>query len=99
LLFANDNRAAVQPFSVGPRNCIGRNLAYTEMRILLARLLFNFDIEATPQIEGWMDQRIWFLWDKKPLLIKLRARDVKLRPEVEALASVEAAKEAGARVY
>ncbi|OCK85223.1 putative cytochrome P450 monooxygenase [Lepidopterella palustris CBS 459.81] len=97
--FENDNRAAVQPFSVGPRNCIGRNLAYVEMRIVLARLLFNFDIEATPQIEGWPDQHIWFLWDKKPLWVKLRARDVKLRPEVAALASADEVKQAAATVY
>lgn len=42
--FKDDNKAAFQPFSVGPRNCVGRNLAYFEMRIVLARLLYNFDL-------------------------------------------------------
>lgn len=42
--FRNDNKAAFQPFSTGPRNCVGKNLAYFEMRIVLARLLYNFDI-------------------------------------------------------
>ncbi|KAF2500018.1 cytochrome P450 [Lophium mytilinum] len=97
--FENDSRNAVQPFSVGPRNCIGRNLAYSEMRLVIARLLFSFDLEATPMIEDWTNQKIWFLWDKKPLWLKLHARDVKLRPEVEALASVEASQKATAKVY
>lgn len=42
--FVNDNKAAFQPFSVGPRNCVGRNLAYFEMRLVLARVLYNFDL-------------------------------------------------------
>lgn len=42
--FKDDNKAAFQPFSVGPRNCVGKNLAYFEMRIVLARLLWNFDL-------------------------------------------------------
>jgi hypothetical protein len=69
------------------------------MRIILARLLFNFDIEPTPQTGDWTDQKIWFLWDKKPLWLKLSARDVKSRPEVEALANGVTAKQARAKVY
>lgn len=41
--FANDNFKARQPFSVGPANCIGKNLAYAEMRLLLANLVWHFD--------------------------------------------------------
>ncbi|KAM0280066.1 hypothetical protein ACHAQH_004262 [Verticillium albo-atrum] len=63
---------ALQPFSVGPRNCIGRNLAYAEMRLILARVLFDFDIELGPQSVGWLEtQRAYSLWDKPPLAIKL----------------------------
>lgn len=57
------------------------------MRLAFARLLFNFDIEATPEIEGWMDQEIFLMWRKKPLPIKLKPRDVKLRKEVIEMAS------------
>lgn len=56
------------------------------MRLTLARLLFNFDIEATPEIEGWTDQKIFLLWQKPALFIKLIPRDVKSRPEVVQLA-------------
>jgi cytochrome P450 len=35
------------PFSAGPRNCIGQKFALLEEKIILAKLLNNFDLEAT----------------------------------------------------
>jgi len=64
-----------------------KSLAYFEMRLTLARLLFNFDIEPTPAIEGWTEQNIYLLWQKKPLFIKLVPRDVESSPSVVKLAS------------
>ena len=43
--FANDRLGASLPFGTGPRVCIGRNLAYLEMRLIVAHLLWHFDIE------------------------------------------------------
>ncbi|KAL2060724.1 hypothetical protein VTL71DRAFT_9365 [Oculimacula yallundae] len=37
-------------FSFGPRGCIGKNMAYMEMMLAMARLLFLFDIEAVGKI-------------------------------------------------
>ncbi|KAK3381046.1 cytochrome P450 monooxygenase [Podospora didyma] len=42
---------ALQPFSVGPRNCIGKNLAYVEMRVILARFIWNFDFELADRAD------------------------------------------------
>jgi len=93
--FKDDNRAVVQPFSNGPRNCVGRNLAYVEMRLLLARFLFNFDIEATPETQGWLNnQTVYLLWSKPPLWIKLLPRDVKSRQEVIDLPTVDESRKA-----
>ncbi|OOF98988.1 hypothetical protein ASPCADRAFT_127569 [Aspergillus carbonarius ITEM 5010] len=72
--FYRDNRDVVQPFSVGPRNCIGRNLAYAEMRVILARVLWNFDIELCEESRDWYNQKSYSLWEKPPLMCKLRAR-------------------------
>ncbi|KAH7027179.1 cytochrome P450 [Microdochium trichocladiopsis] len=43
--FAGDRLGASLPFGTGPRVCIGRNLAYMEMRLVAAHLLWNFDVE------------------------------------------------------
>ncbi|KAF4498270.1 Isotrichodermin C-15 hydroxylase [Fusarium agapanthi] len=70
--YASDNRPILSPFSLGPRDCIGKNLAYTEMRLLLARMLWKFDLEAVPTEKDWYDQKIFFLWEKGGLPIKLQ---------------------------
>ncbi|KEZ38899.1 Cytochrome p450 family protein [Scedosporium apiospermum] len=37
-------QSAFCPFSIGPRGCIGKGLAYIEMSITLARVLFLYDL-------------------------------------------------------
>ncbi|OJJ77740.1 hypothetical protein ASPBRDRAFT_202658 [Aspergillus brasiliensis CBS 101740] len=72
--FYHDNREVLQPFSVGPRNCLGRNLAYAEMRVIFARVLWNFDIEMCEESRDWHHQKSYTLWAKPPLMCKLKAR-------------------------
>ena len=72
--FFNDHRAVVQPFSVGPRNCIGRNLAYNEMRLILSRVLWNFDLELCEESVKWNETLSFVLWEKKPLWCRLTPR-------------------------
>ncbi|KAI9929328.1 hypothetical protein MW887_000796 [Aspergillus wentii] len=74
--FFSDNRDVLQPFSVGPRNCIGRNLAYTEMRVILARVLWNFELALQQDSLKWNEQKTYTLWEKLPLMCKLTRRVV-----------------------
>jgi cytochrome P450 len=37
-------RKAFNPFSIGPRQCIGRNLAYLQLKLTLAHVLWRFDL-------------------------------------------------------
>ncbi|KAI0483386.1 putative cytochrome P450 [Xylariaceae sp. FL0804] len=73
--FFNDQLHAVQPFSVGPRSCMGQGLARAEMRLILAKLLWHFDFEAA---EGkalrWEELRTFLLVEKKPIMVKLASR-------------------------
>lgn len=68
------NQAAFHPFSMGNRRCIGQSLAYLEMRLVLARLLWTFDIEQDGEAWAWGEQKTWILWEKKPLNVRLRKR-------------------------
>ncbi|KAK4033811.1 cytochrome P450 [Parachaetomium inaequale] len=63
---------ALQPFSVGPRNCIGKNLAYVEMRLILARLIWNYNLVLGDQAsESFLACKSFNLWMKGPLNIRL----------------------------
>jgi cytochrome P450 len=74
--FANDDMSVLQPFGVGPRNCIGKTLAYAEMRVVLARLLYKFDMELAPGNDDWLlNQRVFTFWHKGPLPIYLTVAD------------------------
>lgn len=79
---AHDNLAVFKPFSAGPRDCIGKNLAYAEMRLVAARVLLRFDLELDLSTkETWLeDQRIQNVWIKDPLFIHLKERtDLELK--------------------
>ena len=69
--FADDNKDVFQPFSFGPRACIGRSLAYMEMRIILARLVWNFDLALRSESAKWNQQRVFLLYEKKPLMVNI----------------------------
>ncbi|RYP06150.1 hypothetical protein DL764_003326 [Monosporascus ibericus] len=71
-LYEGDRLDAMQPFSTGPRNCIGKNLAYAEMRLILAKIVWNFDMVLEDDSRAWLkDQKSYILWDKPPLNVRL----------------------------
>ncbi|KAF2098695.1 pisatin demethylase [Rhizodiscina lignyota] len=75
--YDSDQKKASQPFSLGPRGCIGRNLTYVELRLILGALLWNFDLEFVDGAPLWNPAnehaglRAYNTWEKSPLLIKL----------------------------
>ncbi|KAI6379926.1 hypothetical protein MCOR25_001827 [Pyricularia grisea] len=76
------NMAAFKPFSYGPRDCLGKNLAYAEMHLIACRLFLRFDMELAEETsEDWLDSQICYVvWQKDPLMVKLTERkDVELK--------------------
>ncbi|KAJ4413756.1 hypothetical protein N0V82_008345 [Gnomoniopsis sp. IMI 355080] len=74
--YAGDRRECVKVFSAGPRDCIGKNLAHPEMRLIMASLLYNFDLELADSSFEWLDQNSYGIWDKHPLWVNLTPRQV-----------------------
>lgn len=101
--YEGDRKGAMQPFSFGPRNCLGKvsfffpfffplfrkprfksfinvllkqNLALAEMRLIMAKLLWTFDLELDPKSQDWIQGcKVFTLWDKPELLVKLTQVD------------------------
>lgn len=67
----------MQPFSLGPRGCIGKHLSYMEMRLILGRLLWRFDVVSTDGAWKWDPSgemkymRAFNTWEKPELNVKL----------------------------
>lgn len=47
-------KSAYTPFSIGPRGCIGKSLAYAELGVALARTVWLYDMKLASAVgEGW----------------------------------------------
>jgi len=45
-----------------------------EIRAIMARLVWNFDMELEQQFLNWVQKKVQTLWDKPPLIESLRRR-------------------------
>ncbi|KAH8672903.1 cytochrome P450 monooxygenase-like protein [Tricladium varicosporioides] len=70
--FDKDVKEAFAPFSVGSRNCIGYKLFFAQVRVALAMVVWNFDLEweGDAQEEDWLEQRAWFAFEPRSLWVK-----------------------------
>lgn len=48
-------------------------MAYHEMRLIMSKLLYTFDLQLCPESNNWADQDVYKLWEKKPLMCTLKA--------------------------
>jgi cytochrome P450 len=61
-------------FSWGPRNCIGKNLALMEIRLIVALLLFHFDLELEKESKNWLKEvKAVGFFVRLKLMVKLTA--------------------------
>jgi len=74
LEFIHDTTAFI-PFSMGPANCAGKNLALLELRGLLCFVMQKFEFKASEGFEKWEEGVADFFVVKMPLLpVVLEAR-------------------------
>jgi len=50
---------------------MNHSLAYAEMRLVLAKMLWNFDLELMPESENWFPHEMVVIWNSPDLHIKL----------------------------
>ncbi|KAI0883029.1 putative cytochrome P450 [Annulohypoxylon maeteangense] len=71
-----DDLEASQPFSLGARGCLGKSLGWMEMRQVLAKLIWNFDLELAESDLDWhRDSRMYTLWSKPHLHVRAKLAD------------------------
>ncbi|OCH88922.1 high nitrogen upregulated cytochrome P450 monooxygenase 2 [Obba rivulosa] len=72
------NAYAFIPFSFGPANCVGKNLAMQEMRMTVCHLMQRFDIGFAPGFDSASYEknlREYFVMHRAELLVQVIARD------------------------
>lgn len=47
-------------------------MAIHEMRLILAKVLWSFDLQLCEGQNDWLDQKVFITWEKMPLMVKLR---------------------------
>lgn len=72
-----DDRRAFQAFSTGPRACLGVNMAYLELRLAVAKMVWLYDLEKAYDIDDLKAACEDFgLWKKPNLMVKFHPRAV-----------------------
>ncbi|GES63960.1 hypothetical protein ATEIFO6365_0008003000 [Aspergillus terreus] len=72
--YASDNLSVVQPFITGPYSCIGKSLAYMEIGLVLAKMVWHFEWELASSC-CFEEAKAYALWQKSPMELRLRDRD------------------------
>ncbi|KAF7923180.1 uncharacterized protein EAE98_007885 [Botrytis deweyae] len=73
--FANDQLSASKPFSVGFHSCLGRPLAWAEIRLAVTRLLWTFDFSVDAEDEVDFDEfPVIMIIQKAPMNLRAKIR-------------------------
>ncbi|KAI0543351.1 benzoate 4-monooxygenase cytochrome P450 [Xylaria curta] len=66
-----DMSDASQPFSLGTRSCMGRSLGLLELRLILAKLVWKYELELLHTSIDWhRDSLMQTIWQKPKLAVK-----------------------------
>ncbi|KAL7949231.1 cytochrome P450 [Trichoderma barbatum] len=70
---SKDTKQANRAFSIGARSCIGREMAITELRLILAKLVYKFDMQLQDTGLDWHAKAKWYwIWTDAALRIKVQ---------------------------
>ncbi|KAK5701173.1 hypothetical protein LTR17_022829 [Elasticomyces elasticus] len=78
--YAGDDQAASQPFSVGPNACIGRSIAIAQLKVATVKLLYNFDIMRCSDMQHWLRQKAYIIWDREHVRLDATVKQARSCP-------------------
>ncbi|KAF7954467.1 hypothetical protein EAE96_005588 [Botrytis aclada] len=75
--YTNDNRNILKPWGLGARVCLGRSFGQAELRLVLARLVWNFDLQSAMGAQGvdWFALKNYIVVQKEPIWVTIRERE------------------------
>ncbi|KAH7322408.1 isotrichodermin C-15 hydroxylase [Stachybotrys elegans] len=74
--FSNDALKDYFPFGLGPRACTGREIAWSQTRLFLAKLLYTFDLEMIKGQDKMFEKdfTVHVMWDIPDMWVRLKPR-------------------------
>lgn len=48
------------------------SMAYHEIRLILSKVLWNFDLRLCAESNLWNEQKVFIMWDKGPLFCQIK---------------------------
>jgi cytochrome P450 len=76
--YQNDHLKASKPFSQGPRGCPGGAIAMATIQLFMAKVLWQFDLEAVAGQEHLSfekDFRFLVFWERPPFWVRFHPVD------------------------
>ncbi|TRX98984.1 hypothetical protein FHL15_000326 [Xylaria flabelliformis] len=71
------SRKAFAPFSLGARGCMGRSMAYLELSLIVAKVLWHFDFTRAPDETGRLgESEYWKLRGKGERIDEYQTNDI-----------------------
>ncbi|TVY35494.1 Cytochrome P450 monooxygenase [Lachnellula subtilissima] len=72
---STDRKDASQPFSLGLRGCLGRNFALMEMSLILAKIIYVYDMELVEKDLDWEGtSSVFVMWWKAAMKVRFERR-------------------------
>jgi len=81
--YANDNLKALYHFGLGPRQCPGKEIAWSQLMLFLGKVLWAFDLEGVRGHDKSFDKdfSVHTMWNRPDLYVRFVPVKAQILPE------------------